>query len=67
MNIDYSQLITAEAKAAMAEAEARAARQLAAAAYLEATDWYVTRFAETGAPIPDDVQAERKAARSCFD
>lgn len=67
MNIDYSQIITAAAKTAAAAAEARAARQLAAVAYLEATDWYVTRFAETGALIPDDVQAERKAARSCFD
>ena len=67
MNIDYSQIITAEAKQAQAQASLRADRQLEAAAYLVATDWYVTRFAETGSPIPEDVQAERKAARACFD
>jgi hypothetical protein len=33
-------------------------------AYLASTDWYVTRFAETGAAIPDEVKAGRAAARS---
>lgn len=31
--------------------------------YLNATDWYAVRFAETGAEIPDAVKAERQAAR----
>ena len=34
-----------------------------ARAYLASTDWYVTRLNETGAVIPDDVLAERQAAR----
>lgn len=31
--------------------------------YLNATDWYAIRFAETGAEIPDAVKAERQSAR----
>lgn len=31
--------------------------------YLEGTDWMVTRFAETGTPIPEDVKQKRKEAR----
>lgn len=31
--------------------------------YLAATDWYAVRFAETGVEIPDEIKAERKAAR----
>lgn len=34
-----------------------------AQAYLNQTDWYVVRFAETGVPIPDDVKQGRAAAR----
>ena len=34
-----------------------------AQAYLDSTDWMVTRHAETGRPIPDDVKARRQAAR----
>lgn len=35
-----------------------------ALAYLASTDWYVTRFAETGELIPLDVLDNRKAARA---
>lgn len=35
----------------------------AALAYLRETDWYVTRFSETGAPIPDEVKQLRQEAR----
>lgn len=35
-----------------------------ARAYLDSTDWYVVRFAETGTPIPQDILAARQAARS---
>lgn len=45
----------AQAQQSKANAEARA--------YLAETDWMVTRFAETGTPIPDDVKAKRQAAR----
>lgn len=34
-----------------------------ARAYLDDTDWYVTRLAETGRPIPPEVTAARAAAR----
>lgn len=30
---------------------------------LNETDWYAVRFAETGVDIPDDIKAERQAAR----
>jgi hypothetical protein len=32
--------------------------------YLADTDWYVTRFAETGVAIPAEITAERAAARA---
>lgn len=35
-------------------------------AYLAETDWMVTRFAETGVVIPDDVKAARQAARDAI-
>tara|TARA_R110002096_G_scaffold136122_14_gene288492 strand:- start:3542 stop:3742 length:201 start_codon:yes stop_codon:yes gene_type:complete len=66
MKIDLSQLITAEDKAAAAEAEAQAAAQSAARAYLTQTDWYVTRKMETGAEIPAEVSAARDAARAAL-
>ena len=31
--------------------------------YLLETDWYVSRFSETGVAIPDDIKAKRQAAR----
>ena len=31
--------------------------------YLNATDWYAVRFAETGVEIPDEIKVERQAAR----
>lgn len=31
--------------------------------YLNATDWYAVRFAETGVAVPDEIKAERQAAR----
>lgn len=62
--IDLSRIVTAADKAAEAAAAAAASRKLAARAYLAETDWYVTRFAETGTAIPDAVSDARKAARS---
>jgi len=35
-------------------------------AYLKETDWYVTRKAETGKAIPEDILAKREAARSAI-
>ena len=31
--------------------------------YLDDTDWYAVRFAETGVEIPDEIKAERQSAR----
>jgi len=31
--------------------------------YLDGTDWYVSRFIETGKEIPDTIKAERETAR----
>lgn len=31
--------------------------------YLDDTDWYVTRYSETGVEIPEEVKAERQKAR----
>jgi hypothetical protein len=47
---------TPEREARFSAAEAR--RQLAA------TDWYVTRFIETGVPIPEEVSAARAEWRN---
>ncbi len=38
----------------------------ASLAYLAETDWMVTRFAETGTPIPEDIKAARQAARDAI-
>ena len=35
--------------------------------YLDDTDWYVARYAETGVEIPADVKAKRQAAREKID
>lgn len=32
-------------------------------AYLNSTDWYAARFAETGAVIPEEVRQQRQSAR----
>jgi hypothetical protein len=49
-----------EAAQARTDAEASHAR---ARAYLTTTDWVVTRRAETGVPIPEDILTQRAAAR----
>ena len=35
-----------------------------ALAYLAATDWYVTRFTESGVQIPEEIKAARAEARA---
>lgn len=34
--------------------------------YLNSTDWYVVRFAETGREVPEDVLQKRQAARDAI-
>ena len=48
--------------AANAQAELNATSQ----AYLASTDWYITRFLETGVVIPTDVTTAREAAREAI-
>ena len=48
--------------AANAQAETNATSQ----AYLASTDWYITRHAETGVAVPDDVTTARAAAREAI-
>jgi len=48
--------------AANAQAETNATSQ----AYLASTDWYITRFLETGVVIPTDVTTAREAAREAI-
>lgn len=45
------------------EQELNALRIAELQSYLNATDWYAVRFAETGVAVPEDVKAERQAAR----
>ena len=45
------------------EEELKAIRIAELQNYLDATDWYAVRFAETGVAVPDAVKAKRKAAR----
>jgi hypothetical protein len=58
--IDFSQVITAETKAAD---DGRAAAQAGARALLARTDWYLVRKIETGAAVPRAILDARKAAR----
>lgn len=44
-------------------AQAQRNINLNALAYLASTDWYVSRFTETGVEIPDEVRIKRQAAR----
>ena len=54
-------LIKVDAAKLLALEEAK--QREAAKSYLDSTDWFVTRLAETGKPVPDDVAAKREAAR----
>lgn len=36
-------------------------------AYLASTDWYVTRYAETGVAVPSEIADKRQAARARID
>ena len=46
----------------IAESE-RAVLRRSAKAYLKETDWYATRYAETGKAIPEDIATARAQAR----
>ena len=63
MSIDWSALITAKDKAALAAAQEQDMARDTARRYLAETDWYVIRAADTGTSIPDPVRLARAAAR----
>ena len=48
--------------AANAQAETNATSQ----AYLDSTDWYITRHAETAVAVPDEITTARAAARAAI-
>lgn len=53
-------------KARTPESVARENAREAARRYLAETDWMVVRAAETGKPVPAEVQAQRTAAREAL-
>jgi hypothetical protein len=67
IEINMSQLLTAEDKAAAAKAEKTFALHAEARAYLAQTDWYVTRMGETAKAIPPNVIERRAAARELLE
>lgn len=62
-NIDLTRMITAADKQRRAEQQTQAERIAEARAFLDATDWYVTRQTETGRAIPEDIRKDRSIAR----
>tara|TARA_R110000824_G_scaffold367745_1_gene556967 strand:- start:64 stop:435 length:372 start_codon:yes stop_codon:yes gene_type:complete len=66
---DVAQYVTMwEANAPEAEAEptAQEVTNAESMAYLDSTDWYAIRYAETGVAVPSDVTTARAAARSAI-
>lgn len=58
--LNEAEVTTVADKEAAKLAQAKADAQQ----YLDDTDWYVTRYAETGKPIPEDVTAKRAECRA---
>ena len=66
---DVAQYVTMwEANAPEAEAEptAQEVTNSESMGYLDSTDWYAIRYAETGVAVPSDVTTARAAARSAI-
>lgn len=61
--IDFSLMVTAEAKAAAALLEETRATIADATAVLAESDWMVIREAEGGPAVPDDIRAARQDMR----
>ena len=60
-NIKTAEMLEAEVTANI-QTDANVIHQ----AYLASTDWYITRFLETGVVIPTDVTTAREAAREAI-
>jgi len=63
MLIDFTKIITAEAKASAADERAVDAAKAEARALLVATDWMAVREVETKKKMPAKIKAARAAAR----
>ena len=48
------------------ETNAQAETNATSQAYLASTDWYITRHAETGVAVPDEITTARAAARAAI-
>ena len=57
----YDNLVLTPEQIAFSEASAA---KLNAKEYLKQTDWYVTRYAETGELIPEEISQKRAEARA---
>lgn len=62
-NIDMSLLISEEETQSLASQQKQMQTNAEARAYLESTDWYVLREAETGVSVPIDIRAKRASCR----
>ena len=66
---DVAQYVTmweANAPEAAAEPTAQEVTNVESMSYLDSTDWYAIRYAETGVAVPSDVTTARAAARSAI-
>lgn len=64
INVDTTALSKKDFRTAEEQEEQRKQTiVIASEEYLKSTDWYVTRFIETGVIIPDDVSSLRAGAR----
>ena len=61
--LDGLEIITAQDKADEAAEQERNRINSEAEIYLKETDWYVTRFLETGVEVPSEVSINRENAR----
>ena len=63
MNIDFSQVLSAEVRQLRRQAAANSSRRAELTQLLRDTDWYVIRQQETGKAIPEDIALKRAHAR----
>ncbi|QUS36083.1 hypothetical protein [Falsirhodobacter algicola] len=64
MTIDFTKVITAEARERERRQEAQDQAQAEARALLTETDWMVIRAAECGTPLPEAIRDARAGARA---
>ena len=65
-NIDMSLLISEEETQSLASQQKQMQTNAEARAYLESTDWYVLREAETGVAVPNEIRTKRASCRDAI-